>query len=204
MKTPVPTRSKSTAPTLHHVNLKTARVDAMVDWYTRVTDMQILHRARAGVWMTNDGANHRLALLFASGLMDDPRRPDHNGMHHIAFEFGSFEDLMSRYHGLEQQGIEPAFCLDHGMTISMYYRDPDGNHVELQTDVFGDWEQSTRYVMNSPAFEANPIGEFFDPARMFEAYREGWSFTEIHSACMSGLFCPTLIPDIGVAVTETA
>jgi catechol-2,3-dioxygenase len=33
----------------------------------------------------------------------------------------------------------PQACLDHGMTLSFYYVDPDGNAVELQCDVFGDW-----------------------------------------------------------------
>jgi catechol-2,3-dioxygenase len=197
-------KSRSTPPRLHHVNLKTFRVEAMVDWYEKAADMRVLHRAREGVWMTNDGANHRLALLTAPDLRDDTDRSGHCGMHHMAFEFGSFEDLMARYHALAQQGIEPAFCLDHGMTISMYYRDPDGNHVELQSDVFGDWGQSTRYVMDSPVFEANPIGEFFDAARLFEAYRAGSSLQQIHEACMSGRFRPAKIPDIGVKAVVTA
>jgi len=36
-----------------------------------------------------------------------------------------------------------AFALDHGMTISLYYLDPDGNLLELQVDSFGDWAASS-------------------------------------------------------------
>jgi hypothetical protein len=37
-------------------------------------------------------------------------------------------------------GVEPAFSLDHGMTMSLYYKDPGGNFVELQNDNFSDWK----------------------------------------------------------------
>ena len=47
-------------------------------------------------------------------------------MHHCAFEYDSFEDLMASFDRLRKAGIEPAFCLDHGLTISLYYKDPEG------------------------------------------------------------------------------
>lgn len=33
------------------------------------------------------------------------------------------------------------------MTLSFYYVDPDGNSVELQCDVFGDWAQSNQFIL---------------------------------------------------------
>ena len=56
-------------------------------------------------------------------------------MHHSAFEYASFDELNASYLRLREAGIEPGLCLDHGMTFSYYYADPDGNHVELQVDV---------------------------------------------------------------------
>ena len=50
-------------PVLHHVNLKTTRLQEMIDWYGRVTGMEVQHRAPVGAWLTNDAANHRLALI---------------------------------------------------------------------------------------------------------------------------------------------
>ena len=49
------------------------------------------------------------------------------------------------------------------MTFSYYYADPDGNHVELQVDNFGDWTKSTEWMRTSAEFRANPIGQFVDP-----------------------------------------
>ena len=48
-------------------------------------------------------------------------------MHHSAFEYDSFEDLNASYLRLREAGITPDICLDHGMTFSYYYKDPDGN-----------------------------------------------------------------------------
>jgi hypothetical protein len=42
------------------------------------------------------------------------------------------------------------------MTLSAYYRDPDGNQVELQVDAMTNTEADA--FMTSPIFAANPIG----------------------------------------------
>jgi len=114
----------------------------------------------AGARTTNDKANHRIAFLAVPGLSDDADKTSHNGMHHCAFEFDCFEDLMSHF-DVRKAGIEPAFCLDHGMTISLYYKDPEGDFVERQSDVFSNWKLSMEYMRTSPEFAENPIGVFF-------------------------------------------
>ena len=47
------------------------------------------------------------------------------------------DELLDTYQRLKSDGIVPHGCLDHGMTTSFYYVDPDGNSVELQCDNFG-------------------------------------------------------------------
>lgn len=46
--------------------------------------------------------------------------------------------LFDTYARLKGEGIVPHACLDHGLTMSFYYLDPDGNSLELQYDLFGD------------------------------------------------------------------
>jgi catechol 2,3-dioxygenase len=193
-----PLSSSEVHPTLHHVNLKTTRIDEMIDWYGRVIGLDVAHRADVGAWLTNDAANHRLALLSAPGLKNDPAKTEHAGLHHMAFEYPTFDDLMRAFDRLRANGIMPAFCLDHGMAISLYYSDPDGNFVELQADVFGDWALSSAHVQTSPEFKANPIGTFFDPARLYEGYRSGRPFTDLHHEAMAGAYQPDTLPSIGL------
>ena len=132
-------------PAFHHVNLKTTRLQEMIDWYGKVVGLTVTHQAPVGAWLTNDAANHRLALLALPGYADDPDKGRHTGLHHTAFEYASLADLYDSYGRLHGLGLAPAVCLDHGMTTSMYYPDPDGNLVELQADNFGDWSASKAY-----------------------------------------------------------
>src|SRR5882762_7054726 len=92
-------------PTLHHVNLKTTRLQEMIDWYGRVAGFEVTHRAPVGAWLTNDAANHRLALLALPGLMDDPSKDSRTGLHHTAFEFASPGELFDSFDRLRKLGI---------------------------------------------------------------------------------------------------
>ncbi len=184
----------SNKPVFHHVNFKTTRLQEMIDWYGIVTGTEVVFKDATGAWLTNDGANHRVALLAFPGFTDDPEKDNRTGMHHSAFEFPSFEELNAHYLHLREQDIAPEICLDHGMTFSYYYRDPDGNHVELQCDNFGDWAASKQWMETSEVFHANPIGHFVDPEKVAAAAAAGESFAEIHRRAMADELAPAQAP----------
>ena len=73
---------------------------------------------------------------------------------------------------LKAEGIEPFWCINHGITLSMYYRDPDGNQVELQVDVFDTLEETNAWLEQSD-FDVNFLGVKYDPVEMIERYRAG-------------------------------
>jgi catechol 2,3-dioxygenase len=182
----------------HHVNFITTRKDAMRDWYVEVFDMDISLDVPFGCWMTNDRANHRVALTALPGVSPDPDRRYHARMHHVAFEYQSFDDLNATYLRLREKGIVPKACLDHGMTTSYYYEDPDGNYVELQCDNFGDWDKSRAYMKESLPFSENPIGAFIDPAKVADAYAAGESHADIlKRAWDTTELRPDEFPDMG-------
>lgn len=183
-------------PVMHHINLKTTRLGEMIDWYAEVVGMRPNFRSELIAFLTNDHANHRLALLAVPGLVEDPDKLSHTGMHHSAFEFETLEQLLTRHQTLAAKGIEPHACLDHGLTTSFYYEDPDGNSVELQVDNFGDWAASTEWVRTAEDFVANPIGVYVDPAKMLEAQRAGMSAEEIHRRAYAGEFQPATPHDL--------
>ncbi len=189
-------------PTLHHINLKTMRLQEMIEWYTTVVGMQSNFQFPGGAWLTNDEANHRLALLVSSQLSEDPDKLMHTGFHHSAFEYPSMGNLLDTYSRLKTLGIEPHACLDHGMTMSFYYEDPDGNSVELQSDNFGDWAQSKEWMRTSPQFAAEPIGMPVDPEQMVAARQAGASFAELHQRAYSGEFQPSGPLDLHVPLGD--
>jgi catechol 2,3-dioxygenase len=183
------------APSLHHFSLKTCRLDEMIEWYSAVAGFRVMHRFEGGAWLTNDAANHRLGLLCSPQLADDPEKLLRTGMHHAAFEFETLDDLLDAYVRLKATGIEPHAALDHGMTISLYYVDPDGNSVELQADAFGDWAESSRFL-STEAFVTNPIGMPFDPDLVVRARDDGADPAELHKRVYSGEFPATAPLDL--------
>ena len=193
-------RAAVTIPVLHHVNLKTHRLQEMIEWYSLVVGMEVTHQFPGGAWLTNDGANHRLALLADPDWPDDPDKLQHTGLHHTAFEFASMDDLLDAYVRLASVGVVPHGCLDHGMTMSFYYVDPDGNSVELQCDEFGDWARSSDFIRNSPDFAANPIGAPVDPAGLVAARDAGATASELHQRAYAGEFTPAVPLDLRLPV----
>jgi catechol-2,3-dioxygenase len=181
-------------PKFHHVNLKTTRLQEMVDFYRTVVGAGVIFQDQVGAWLSNDEANHRIALLAFPNFVDDPEKETRTGMHHSAFEYASFDELNSTYERLKDVGITPALCLDHGMTFSYYYTDPDGNNVELQVDCFGDWSKSRQWMHTSDEFKANPIGQFVNPDLVAADFAAGRTFEEIHARAMAGSYAPEQAP----------
>ena len=60
----------------------------------------------------------------------------------------------------------------------MYYRDPDGNMVELQIDNFATPDEATDY-MRGPEYSADPIGPSFDAEELAKAYKAGTPPSEL-------------------------
>jgi catechol-2,3-dioxygenase len=177
-------------PALHHVTFKTKRLDEMIEWYGKVVGMVPNFRDSVAAWMTNDQANHRVALLALPGVEDDPTRIPHAGMHHSAFEYSNLDQLLGTYVRLKADGITPHAALDHGLTTSFYYVDPDGNSVELQVDNFGDWRASSEWMRTAAEFKANPIGVQIDPEKLVSARSEGADAAELHRRGYAGEFDP--------------
>ena len=182
----------------HHNNFFTTRLEEMKAWYGTVLGMTPTFEFPMGVWMTNDRANHRIAITAIPRLAEDPDKRNHARLHHQAFEFASFDDLNATFVRLRAEGIVPRACLDHGMTFSYYYADPDFNYVELQCDNFGDWVTSSTWMHESPAFAQNPIGAFVDPDKVANAYADGVAFGEIRRRVWeTDDFRPDEFPDMG-------
>ncbi|GGO99428.1 hypothetical protein [Wenjunlia tyrosinilytica] len=83
----------------------------------------------------------------------------------MAYTYDSLGPLLANYQRLKERNVLPTMCLNHGATVSLYSRDPDGNHVELQVDAFDSVEEANTF-MESPIHQNNPIGVEFDPGEM--------------------------------------
>ncbi|WP_167133241.1 VOC family protein [Paramicrobacterium chengjingii] len=183
-------------PVFHHTTFATLKLDEMVEFYEKVAGLESVFHGDSGAWLTNDAANHRIALLALPGLIAPEDKGHATGLHHTAFEYDDFDAWVDNYERLATEGIEPFMSLDHGMTMSMYYQDPEGNGVEIQVDNFGDWSRSKEYMWASQDFSDNPIGEFFDPEKVAAERADGLDHEEIHRRAMAGSYRPEVVPDV--------
>jgi catechol 2,3-dioxygenase-like lactoylglutathione lyase family enzyme len=158
-----------------HVVYRTRRFDAMLRWYTTVFDAQVQHQNPALAFLTYDDEHHRFAfanldVLMPGGPPSEPRGMI--GVDHVAYTYGSIDELFDNYEQLKAQGILPYWCIHHGITVSMYYGDPDGNQMEFQVDCMASNEEANAF-MAGPHFAVNPIGVEYDPEAWLAARRAG-------------------------------
>lgn len=155
---------------LAHVVLRSSQFDVMVDWYKTVLGAKIAFSDGNLAFLHYDEEHHRIAVLNIPGLKRQPNGVA--GVHHVAFTYASLSDLVATYERLDQAGIRPVTCINHGPTTSMYYADPDGNQIELQVDNYETVEKAGEFFY-SPAFARNPIGVDFEPAELARRFHSG-------------------------------
>jgi catechol-2,3-dioxygenase len=156
---------------LAHFVIRTPRYAASVAWWKTVLGAQVRHENDFLTFLTYDDEHHRLAILFNPRLTENDRSAA--GLEHVAFTYDDLDALLSTYERLLSEGISPIAPIHHGMTLSMYYADPDGNQVELQVDAMTSHEATS--FMAGDIFAANPIGVDFDPADLVARRRAGAS-----------------------------
>ncbi len=171
---------------LAHVVFQTNRMTEMRDWYCAALGAHVIYENDHLCFVTYDDEHHRVAFANFGPLA--PRDPSSTelmikateapGLHHVAFTFGGMGELLDTYVRLKERGVRPFFCVNHGPTTSMYFRDPDGNRIELQIDNFATAEEGLAW-MKTPAFDRNPIGVEFNPDDLVTRFRAGVPVAEL-------------------------
>jgi catechol-2,3-dioxygenase len=163
-----------------HVVYRTRRFEQMVRWYQIVFDAKVQYQSPALAFLTYDGEHHRFAFANLDILKPETTERDRRGLigvDHVAYTYASLKDLLENYAHLKAQGVKPYWCIHHGMTVSLYYADPEGNQMEFQVDCFGSSEEANAF-MAGPHFAANPIGVEYDPDDWLARLRAGTAPSE--------------------------
>lgn len=155
---------------LAHVVLRSKSYQASIDWWLNLLGAHVQFSSPFLCFLTYDEEHHRLAIINAPDSQD--ANPAAAGVDHFAFSYGDLDSLLASYQRLKAGGVTPYWCINHGPTTSLYYRDPDNNQVELQVDNFQTGEETAAWF-HSEAFRRNPIGVAFDPDVMVERRRAG-------------------------------
>ncbi len=166
----VPDQETITPATFAHFVLRVRDLEKSIDWYNKVLGMEIVHHAGKIAFMTYDDEHHRLALAETPVKDETPRGAA--GLDHVAYTLESLGDLLGTFKRLKALDILPVWPINHGLTTSLYYSDPDGNRVEFQVENFETKDELNAY-MRGEAFADNPIGVDFDPDKLLERFEAG-------------------------------
>ena len=91
------------------------------------------------------GDHHNFAVMEAGGG-EGGAADGAAGLHHVAFKIGdTLDELREAKAKLEAAGVMPA-PIDHEVTKSLYFADPDGNGVELYVDASDVWKRDPQRV----------------------------------------------------------
>lgn len=158
-----------------HVVYRTRQFEEMLAWYQLVFDAQIQHQNPVLAFLTFDDEHHRFAIVDLNVLQPDGDDSDGRsliGVDHVAYTYASLSDLFANYEVLKSNGVLPYWCVHHGVTVSMYYADPDGNQIEFQIEALASSAESLAF-MRSQRFAANPVGVEYDPEDWLARMRNG-------------------------------
>jgi catechol-2,3-dioxygenase len=164
-----------------HVVYRTHRFAQMIDWYQTVFDARVQYQDPALAFLTYDDEHHRFAFANLDVIQPGAKRPAERnpvGVDHVAYTYGSLNELFENYAWLKDKGIKPYWCIHHGVTLSMYYADPDGNQMEFQVDCFATADGANE-LMHSPRWGVNPIGVEYDPDDFLAKLRNGTPAAEL-------------------------
>jgi catechol 2,3-dioxygenase-like lactoylglutathione lyase family enzyme len=134
---------------LDHVNIHTANVDKMVEWYGRILGMQAGARPPfpfPGAWLYCGGE----PTIHLVGV---DKQPQTTGLRleHFAFSATGFKEFMSR---LERDGVKyDARKVPRSSDVQVNIWDPDGNHIHVDfpaSEAVGvEFEEVTASAMRS-------------------------------------------------------
>jgi catechol 2,3-dioxygenase len=123
------------AERIGHVVIKVRELERSRKFYTDVLGMDVMMEIPAipAVFLANNRRDHHEIALFEVGAEAEGLRSKQIGLAHIAFRLRNEEELRAAYKEFKDKQVPISFTVDHGVTKSIYFRDPDGHVLELAT-----------------------------------------------------------------------
>jgi len=163
---------------LSHLVIRTSDMARLRSWYLTVLSAQVSYENELVCFATYDDEHHRIGIVQLPQSAAGAAGPAACGLEHVSFAYPDLGTLLANYQRLKALGIVPFWTINHGPTISMYYRDPDGNKVELQVDVFATADAVNAYLARY--YPENFMGIIFDPEELIRRYEAGESLEDLY------------------------
>lgn len=135
-----------------HIGIYVRDLERMADFYSRVLGFAVSDRGELDtphgrvslVFLTRDPRDHH-QIVLASG------RPDSlpfNPINQISFRVQDFAGLRELHRAIQSEPVSEVSPVSHGNALSVYFRDPEGNRIELFVDTPWYVDQPMRIPMD--------------------------------------------------------
>ena len=163
-----------------HFGMFVRDLERMADFYSRVLGFAVSDRGEldtphgkvALVFLTRDPNEHH-QIVLASG------RPDSvpfNPINQISFRVQDFAGLRELHRAIQREPVSEISPVSHGNALSVYFKDPEGNRIELFVDTPWYVTQPLRIPMDMSLSDAALWRWAEDTARRLPGYQpvEQW------------------------------
>ena len=118
-----------------HIHLKVAFLERALGFYCGLLGFEITQRlGDSAAFLSAGGYHHHIALNTWESLGGAPPSPGTTGLYHTAILYPTRVALAETLRRVLNAGIPLEGAADHGVSESIYLRDPDDNGVELTCD----------------------------------------------------------------------
>ena len=187
-------RSEDAPDLFHHVSFKTMNYNKMVSFYEKLFSCKPMYASDDITFMSFDEEHHRIAIANTSPVFDGlgfvPKTvikfknwinrvtPSIVGLDHISYKLNPIEKWFDFYFRAKDRGLEPYWTINHGWISGIYYKDPDGNLVEIFYEHWRNQEEFKTEV-STRGFPEEPVGTNMDIETLYAMYKDGTPYEDI-------------------------
>lgn len=118
-----------------HVHLKVADLERAIAFYRDVMGFELQQRFGTDAAFLGAGGYHHHIGLNTWHSRNAPPAPTRSaGLYHVAFLYPHRPALARTLRNVLAAGVTLDGAADHGVSEALYFRDPDGNGIEIYRD----------------------------------------------------------------------